>query len=95
MANSKAQDLKNSYVNGIIDGMRSSEAVQVSGGKLANEIGQQASMFIDLDRGTSTPRNDGDPHIYVKKHGNVKRNFYRPEPILSLEMGLDILLQDH
>lgn len=74
MANSKAQDLKNSYVNGIIDGMRSGKATDMAGlaEKMGSEVGQQASTFYDIRNGAASMINDGNPTEFIMGPQGIK-----------------------
>ena len=83
----KAYALKDSYVDGLIKGGATSAAPaaanpsQASGGfdgtnlagKMGMNAGDQASITVNLDRGRSTFRNDGDSTIYIKERGETAR----------------------
>ena len=63
----KAIALKDAYVQGLVDA--ASEAPRM----LEQDMGDQASILFDMDRGTNTMSNDGDPNIYVKQNGRFMR----------------------
>ena len=86
-AKEKAYALKNSYVDGLIEGGATAPAPaqanpsQGSGGfdtenlagKMGMNTGDQASVTVNLDRGRTTFKNDGDSTIYIKERGETAR----------------------
>jgi hypothetical protein len=86
-AKDKAHALKDSYVSGLIEGGATAPAPaqanpsQASGGfdnsnlakKMGMNTGDQASISVNLDRGRTTFKNDGDSTIYIKEGGETAR----------------------
>ena len=68
-AKEKAYNLKDSYVAGLIEGGATAPAPTMP----TQDMGEQASIFTNIDNNTFTATNDGDPHQYIKRGGRVKR----------------------
>jgi len=58
-AKEKAYNLKDSYVAGLIEGGATAPAPSMP----TQDMGEQASMKIDLNRGVTSVKNDGDPRL--------------------------------
>lgn len=83
MANSKAkaQELKNAYVSGIIDGMRGNELP----GAMTQPVVQTASVHAFPNEGVMGAINDGDPGHYVHRNGRtVKDPRHNPHNAMPL-----------
>ena len=65
----KAIALKDAYIKGIVDATSEAPAMP------EQDMGDTASAMVDLNRGTATMRHDGDPHVYIKKGGSIKRSY--------------------
>lgn len=76
MAGSKhAQDLKDSYVNGIIDAMAGETPDRVDpqlAGALGMEQDQQAGVVIDAGRGVTLRKNDGIPKVVIRNGTHMR-----------------------
>ena len=68
-AQEKAYNLKDSYVAGLIEGGATAPAPSMP----TQDMGEQASVIMDLDRGQVTAHNDGDPHTYTARKGTTVR----------------------
>ncbi len=68
-AQEKAYNLKDSYVAGLIEGGATAPAPAMP----TQDMGEQASILVDLDSGQFTARNDGDPHSYIARKGTTLR----------------------
>ena len=82
-AKDKANSLKDSYVAGLIEGGATAPAPSMP----TQGMGEQASMFINLNRGTNTSSNDGDPGVYVKRGGTTKRTMVHDDAAYPLNAG--------
>ena len=68
MANSKAQELKDSYVSGIIDAMSNNSTGNIdpaASGQLGLEQGQLSGIVFDLKNGSVLRKNDGIPKAVI------------------------------
>ena len=70
-AKDKAQSLKDSYVAGLLDGA----ATDAASAMPTQDMGEQASMHIDVNRGRATFKNDGDARIRMYgPRGTIQMN---------------------
>ena len=77
----KAGALKDAFVNAIADELGGEAMAQAGAmenaklaGKLGLDVGDQATVYADLDRGTLTGRNDGLPDVYITKGGRTNHS---------------------
>ena len=64
-AKDKANSLKDSYVAGLIEGGATAPAPSMP----TQDMGEQASLVVDLSEGDMRWKNDGDPHMYTQRNG--------------------------
>ena len=90
----KAIALKDAYVQGLVDA--TSEAPIMP----EQDMGDQASVLFDMDRGTHTMSNDRDPNIYAKQNGRFMQGTpavvnavggrgYLAHPLTSVGVGYE------
>lgn len=79
----KAISLKDNYVAGLIEG----GATAPIQGMKEQDMGEQASVYYNLDRNTSTLTNDGDPAVYVKNAGRIYKDTGEVRNSLSVSSG--------
>ena len=66
-AKEKAYNHKDSYVAGLIEGGATAPAPAMP----TQDMGEQASMLVDVDKGSVTLSNDNDPTTYARGGGRT------------------------
>ena len=68
-AKEKAYNLKDSYVAGLIEGGATAPAPAMP----TQDMGEQASVMMDVKNGTEYYTNDGDRNVYIRTDGGIHR----------------------
>ena len=87
LSQEKAVQLKDAYVKGIMDGAVGSETSDAFSAMPEQDMGDEASVLIDMDNSTMTMTNDGDPNNYVRQNGRYMTGRGFPPSPFPLVIG--------